>query len=233
MHFSTAVAVLASAAFVSAANMTVTVGDGGSLAFNPTSVNVAAGDTINFEFRAKNHSVTQSTFANPCQLMTTPKQGINSGFMPVAANATTFPAWSFTVDDPSTPLWFFCAQTIPANHCQAGMVFAVNPTADKTFDAFQTAAKASGGNATTSSGSAPPSSTTAAPGGGAAAGTTPGASTTSGFSTVVSGSPSTTTQSVNATSTGASGTNNNGALRMGGSAASILAVVGLVAGLAL
>jgi len=230
MHFSTAVAVLASAAFVSAANMTVTVGDGGSLAFNPTSVNVEVGDTINFEFRAKNHSVTQSTFPSPCQRMTTPKQGIDSGFMFVAANATTFPAWSFTVDNASTPLWFFCAQTIPANHCQAGMVFAVNPTADKTFDAFQAAAKASGGNTTTASGGAPPS-TTAAPGGGAA-GTTPAGSTTSGFSTVVSGSPSTTTQSVNATSTGASG-NNNGALRMGGSAASILAVVGLVAGLAL
>lgn len=100
-------------------------------------------------------SVTQSTFANPCQVMTTPKAGINSGFHLTAPGTTQLASWSFTVDDPSTPLWFFCAQTVPVkyeflfysshgmlpdrrfSHCQTGMVFAVNPTADKTFEAFQ------------------------------------------------------------------------------------------------
>lgn len=56
-------------------------------------------------------SVTQSTFANPCGIQTTPAQGIDSGFQFVAPNATDLPQWSFTIDNDTTPLWFFCAQT--------------------------------------------------------------------------------------------------------------------------
>ncbi len=85
-------------------------------------------------YSCSSQTVTQSTFADPCTRMTTPKEGIDSGFAPVAADATSLPQWTITIDDPSTPLWFFCAQT---QHCQMGMVFAVNPTADKTFEAFQ------------------------------------------------------------------------------------------------
>ncbi|KAF9030822.1 hypothetical protein BDZ89DRAFT_646131 [Hymenopellis radicata] len=119
MRFSFAVAAtVLSAAFVSAVDHTVVVGDG--LVFNPTSVTAAQGDTITFSFRPKNHTVTQSTFADPCTRMTTPKEGIDSGFAPVAANATSLPQWSITVDNATTPLWFFCAQT---QHCQMGMVF--------------------------------------------------------------------------------------------------------------
>jgi hypothetical protein len=221
MRFSS-VAILASAAtLATAANVTVTVGDQGSLAFNPTSVSVQAGDTINFEFRGKNHSVTQSTFANPCTLQTTPAAGIDSGFMPVAAGATSFPTWSITIQNASAPLWFFCAQTNPANHCHAGMVFAVNPTAEKSFDAFQTAAKAAGG-----------SSSSAAGGYGSPAGTGTGTGSGSGSgSTATAGSGSTTGTGA----ASASGTSKpNGALRMGGSAAGVLlAGVGLVAGLVL
>jgi len=198
MRFSTVAVALASAVVVSAADIQVTVGDGGLLAFNPTSVTAAVGDTIHFEFRAKNHTVTQSTFASPCKIMTTPKQGIDSGFQPVAAGATQFPSWSFTVDNATNPLWFYCRQ---ATHCISGMVFAVNPTADKTFAAFQAAAMASSSSATTSSA-------------GGAYPTTTSPSTSSG-------APATTTPA------------NSGALRMSGSAAGVLAIVGLVAGLAL
>ncbi|KAF8236263.1 Cupredoxin [Tricholoma matsutake] len=133
MRFSIAIA-LASAAVVSAANFTVTVGANNMLAFNPTNVIAAVGDTIDFQFHAKNHSVTQSTFANPCKLMTTPKQGIDSGYQPVAVNATQFPTWSITIDNATAPLWFYCKQ---GNHCPSGMVFAVNPTPNASFAAFQ------------------------------------------------------------------------------------------------
>lgn len=60
---------------------------------------------------AKNHSVTQSSFANPCVTLTTPTAGIDSGFLPVnVTTATSFPQWSFTVQNASAPLWFYCAQ---------------------------------------------------------------------------------------------------------------------------
>ncbi|KAF8874490.1 hypothetical protein BD779DRAFT_1476507 [Infundibulicybe gibba] len=59
--------------------------------------------------------------------------GLSSGFQP-ANGAASF---SFTINS-TDPLWFFCAQTQPF---EAGMVFAVNPTLDKTFDMFQSAAQ--------------------------------------------------------------------------------------------
>ncbi|KAJ6461648.1 hypothetical protein DFH09DRAFT_1011607, partial [Mycena vulgaris] len=140
MHFfalATAVASVVSA--VSAATILVKVGENNGTTFNPTSVTAAVGDQIAFQFIAKNHTVTQSTFGTPCSIMTTPTQGIDSGFQAVPSGAAQIPEWSFTVNNASAPLWFFCAQT---GHCAKGMVFAVNPpaTGNKTFAAFQAAA---------------------------------------------------------------------------------------------
>ncbi|KAG7440890.1 Cupredoxin [Guyanagaster necrorhizus] len=147
MRFFVVIAAIASIA--SAANITVKVGENDGLTYDPTNVTAAAGDIIQFEFVAKNHTVTQSTFADPCQKMTTPTEGVDSGFVPV--NGTTFPVWSFTVNNASAPLWFYCAQT---GHCAKGMVFAINPTANKSFAAFQViiaAALATASNSTSSS----------------------------------------------------------------------------------
>jgi hypothetical protein len=82
-------------------------------------------------------------------------------------------------------------------HCQQGMVFAVNPTAAKSFAAFQAAAKAS-----TPDGS-PSSSGSSSGSSGTAASSTPSASTT------------------------------NGAMRHSGSAAIVLAVMGITASILL
>jgi len=110
--------------------------------FNPNQVTAQVGDMIQFEFMAKNHTATQSSFANPCtrQLNTALNlAGADSGFMPVPANATTVPTWTIQVNDASSPQWFFCNQ---ANHCNLGMVFAINApaTGNKTFTAFQASA---------------------------------------------------------------------------------------------
>lgn len=142
--------------------------------------------------------------------MTTPVAGIDSGFMPVAAGATSFPEWSLTVTNDSVPLWFYCRQTgwatwfvfvhvlalirTVCRHCKQGMVFAVNPTENKTFAAFQAAAE---------SGSSP-----------------------------TSGSASGTAAST-ASSTSASAKATNNAMRYGSSATTVLAVVGLAAGILL
>jgi len=153
MRFSLAVAALAPVLSVYGANILVQVGAGGQLAFSPTNITANVGDVVAFQFQGKNHSVTQSTFADPCALMTTPAVGINSGFQPVAANATELPEWSFTVNNASTPLWFFCAQTNPISHCGQGMVFSVNanPTSAKSFAVYQAAAIASNGAAAAAS----------------------------------------------------------------------------------
>lgn len=108
--------------------------------FNPNQVTAQVGDMIQFEFMGKNHSVTQSSFAEPCtrQLNTVLNlAGADSGFMPVAANATEIPTWTIQVNDASSPQWFFCNQ---ANHCNSGMVFAINAptTGSKSFDTFAT-----------------------------------------------------------------------------------------------
>lgn len=156
MMFSFAAFALVSALAVSAADINVRVGDGG-LVFNPTSVTGQVGDTIHFQFISKNHSVTQSTFGTPCVQA---PNGIDSGFLAADPASTLAPSWSFTLDA-TTPLWFFCAQTNPLNHCQSGMVFAVNPTADKTFDAYLANAKnaAAAGGAAGASGVAGASGT--------------------------------------------------------------------------
>jgi plastocyanin len=153
MRFSLAVAALSSVVAVSAVTIPVSVGFNNQLVFNPANISAQVGDVVAFTFLNKNHSVTQSTFADPCSIMTTPAQGIDSGFQPVAANAAMLPQWSFTVNNASAPLWFYCAQTNPANHCHAGMVFSVNANENspKSFEAYQAAAMS--GNAA----AAPPS----------------------------------------------------------------------------
>ena len=44
----------------------VVVGGPDILAFSPSNVTAQIGDTVTFQFRQKNHTVTQSTFAAPC-----------------------------------------------------------------------------------------------------------------------------------------------------------------------
>jgi len=152
MRFST-LAVLVAAPFVAAVNITVDVGLNG-LTYTPSNFTANVGDIVNFQFHAKNHTVTQSSFATPCtQLVnaTTNAKGINSGFVPVAANATAFPIWSISITD-TTPLWFYCEQ---AGHCGSGMVGSINAveTSTKNYAAFKAAAIATA--AGSSSGSAP------------------------------------------------------------------------------
>lgn len=138
-------------------NILVLVGANNQLAFSPSNITANVGDTVTFQFQNKNHSVTQSTFATPCEIQTTPAQGIDSGFQPVPTGATELPEWSFVVNNASAPLWFFCAQTNPADHCQMGMVFSVNanPDSPKSFAVYQAAAMSGGGAPL--SGGAPPS----------------------------------------------------------------------------
>ncbi|KAF8147319.1 hypothetical protein K438DRAFT_1867741 [Mycena galopus ATCC 62051] len=70
MHLSLAFAAAVHALFVSAANILVVVGPNDKYEFSPSNVTANVGDVIAFQFQNKNHSVVQSTFANPCQAST-------------------------------------------------------------------------------------------------------------------------------------------------------------------
>ena len=97
------------------------------------------GDMIQFNFMSKNHTATQSTFDSPCSKM---EAGFDSGFIPNPDNTVQPPpAMMFQVTS-TDPTWMYCAQ---GKHCQNGMVFSVNPTAEKSQEAFKQKAMQSGG----------------------------------------------------------------------------------------
>ncbi|KAF8883057.1 hypothetical protein CPB85DRAFT_402990 [Mucidula mucida] len=113
--------------------------DGGIFQFIPPSVNGSEGDIVMFQFTGApgNHSITQSTFSDPCDPM---DGGFDSGWVFIPENGVgETPVWNLTITDASTPLWFFCKQLIPSPHCIAGMVGAINPPASgsNSFQAFQ------------------------------------------------------------------------------------------------
>jgi plastocyanin len=140
----------------------VYVGGPGKLIFDPPHISAQPRDTVVFEFRQKNHTVTQSSFADPCRkLSANGVEGWDSGFLPVADDATTFPTWNITVND-TAPIWAYCRQKTPVSHCGSGMVFAINSdeSSARNFTAFQEVAKQLNGTALAAS--AAPTSTTAA-----------------------------------------------------------------------
>ncbi|KAF8600223.1 hypothetical protein BDV93DRAFT_525511 [Ceratobasidium sp. AG-I] len=117
----------------------VTVGNNGKLRYDPQYVHAKVGDYVKFEFHPKNHTVTESSFDNPCHKI---DYGFRTGFVPVPQDQTShFPTRTFKVTD-KKPHWFYCGQT---GHCPDGMVFAVNPPkSGNTFEKFQKKAQHSG-----------------------------------------------------------------------------------------
>ena len=85
--------------------------------------------------------------------------GVNPDFEPVTANATNVPSFTIAVNQTTlygssatrlgnVSLSTHSSESSHADHlrysrCEQSMVFAVNPTQNKTFDVFQAAAKAS------------------------------------------------------------------------------------------
>ncbi|PAV22001.1 hypothetical protein PNOK_0195800 [Pyrrhoderma noxium] len=167
----------------------ITVGSSsGATTFSPEAIFAQPGDQVVFHFQQKNHTATQSSFADPCGKK---DGGFDSGFMPVSANVTdNFPTYTITVED-TNPIWVYCAQGAgtAASHCGKGMVFAVNCGADgspNSFTNFKNAALAVGASL-----AAEASSTSDAGGYGAPA------------SSTVASTPVTTTDAASSASTAA------------------------------
>ncbi|TFK26946.1 hypothetical protein FA15DRAFT_245433 [Coprinopsis marcescibilis] len=118
---------------------TVIVGLEGSF-FNPPTLSAGLGDTISFVFAGEIHTVTQSTFEDPCAPLA---GGFNSGLAGRARNSSrTPPVWDLKVTDVSSPIWFFCQANRPAFHCSAGMVGVINPPSQDLYAQFVNSAKA-------------------------------------------------------------------------------------------
>ena len=137
-------------------------------------------DMVLFNFLAKNHTLTQSTFPKPCNKM---MGGIDSGFMPNDGKGAP-PTMMLQVNS-TEPIWFYCRQKKPMPHCGAGMTFSINPTGEKSQAAFKAQAIALNGTGAAAgtmpaAGSTPadaaaaavPAATTIATAAGAAAATT-------------------------------------------------------------
>jgi len=152
---------LAFAGMASAASMhVVSVGKDGKLAFCPDQITAAPGDLVQFQFYPKNHSVVQGFFAKGCTPISQAPAGVAqpgsfSGFMPVDNSSTsgTIPTFTITVNG-TAPSWWYCSQ---GKHCQSGMVFTINPTAEKTLEGYKAnCANASANITPGQSGSTPP-----------------------------------------------------------------------------
>jgi len=183
--FTATSALLAAATAVSAETFNVLVGQAGALTYEPASVTAKAGDIVNFQFMSKNHTVTQSTFTSPCVAK---PQGVDSGFQFIPAGAAQQATWSITVNNDTAPLWFFCNQ---GAHCKAGMVFAINPNAEKTIDAFKASAAAGGGaTAGPNAATAAASTSGGSYGGAAAPGPAAGAANAGSAGAITPASPS-------------------------------------------
>lgn len=103
-----------------AANIPIAVGNGG-LIFNPSIVTANVGDTLSFSYYPRNHSVAQSSFADPCHPLAS--SGIFSGFQPLSAGPGPV---EFVVEVNDTkPIWIYCSQA-KGSHCQNGMAMVVN-----------------------------------------------------------------------------------------------------------
>jgi len=144
----------------------VIVGGASGLVFDPPHISALPRDKVVFEFRQKNHTVTQSSFADPCRkLSTNGVVGFDSDFIPVTEDATEFPEWSMVVND-TAPIWAYCRQPNPQSHCGSGMVFAINSDeqGERNFAAFQGVAQAINGTAAAANAPAPTETTASASG---------------------------------------------------------------------
>lgn len=109
--------------------------------FNPPNVSAPVGTLVTFYFPnfGLNHSVTQSTFADPCTyLAANTTSNTPGGFDSGLQSSVTF---TLNITD-THPVWFFCKQV---GHCGLGMVGSINAQGD-SYTTYLANAKAIGSN---------------------------------------------------------------------------------------
>ncbi|KIW70065.1 hypothetical protein PV04_02375 [Phialophora macrospora] len=111
----------------------------GSLKYFPDKVTAPVGSIVQFQYHPKNHTITESSFAEPCKpiaanLTSPTRPGLRSGFVPVTGMEPFTPVFNVLIND-TKPIWIFCGQT---NHCQKGMAMVINQndSSPNTIDAY-------------------------------------------------------------------------------------------------
>ncbi|KAK5047736.1 hypothetical protein LTR84_006401 [Exophiala bonariae] len=111
----------------------------GSLKYFPNKIDAPVGSIVQFQFHPKNHTITESSFAEPCKplaanLTSAMRPGIRSGFIPVKGDEPFTPVYNVLVND-TKPIWIFCGQV---NHCQRGMAMVINqaPSGPNTIEKY-------------------------------------------------------------------------------------------------
>lgn len=110
--------------------------------YTPNAVLANVGDIVQFQFRGGNHTITQSSFAEPCtqQFNTaTNRAGVTSGFVPFNNATRRISTFSVQIKQTTSPIWMFCQRQ---GHCNSGMAFSINaPATGNTMAAFLAKAK--------------------------------------------------------------------------------------------
>lgn len=128
-----------SASTAAGAVTTVTVGlqNGTVLKFDPPYLpKVPIGQKIHFDFRAANHTLTESSLYAPCKKLAGTE--VDTNFQNVnKADIPEFKPFDLVIDS-DKPRFFYCKQKngTPDGHCGKGMVFAVNADG-ATFSQFE------------------------------------------------------------------------------------------------
>lgn len=129
----------------------VDVAAGGNFVFNPSNITASNGTLVTFFFPGGSlaHSVTQSSFDEPCTYLAA-ANGSSGGF---DSGLQTGVQFTINITDDTQPIWFHCKQV---SHCGLGMVGSINaPSTGNTFSAFQAAALKIGGSEVQESDSGP------------------------------------------------------------------------------
>lgn len=101
---------------------------GVQVTYIPNVVKAAVGDTIQFQFSAGSHTVTQSTEMQACAPIQ--QAAVAQGAMPIHSGHIPFDAASqmvstFEVKVMNTqPMFIYCST---GRHCQLGQVMVINP----------------------------------------------------------------------------------------------------------
>ncbi|KKY29590.1 putative extracellular serine-rich protein [Diaporthe ampelina] len=159
MQFTTAaLAVMAGVASAQKVQVVTVSTANNSLVYTPDNIKANPGEMVQFQFVAGNHTVTQSTFDQPCTPISTVQSnvtGFHSGYQPAAASKETgmIPTYTLMIND-SKPIWLYCAQ---GKHCQSGMVMVINENtsanASRSLTEFKTLAAQAQSNTAPSGGS--------------------------------------------------------------------------------
>lgn len=131
-----AAAAVPSAPANTAGQVNIDVAFNNNFVFHPANVSAANGTLVTFFFpnNGLTHSVTQSSFADPCTFLAA--NGSSPGGFDSGLTAGT--QFTINITDSTQPIWFHCKQI---THCGMGMVGSINaPNTGNTFDSFQAAA---------------------------------------------------------------------------------------------